>query len=119
MALIDLSEVGRQNYLSLPEDGKGGQEGAKLSTPSVLNVVQDRLSGSNPRIKWGMKTGVGQAAVPITVDGLDADQEYVVYFVLGGGSNVYSENVLAYRFKTEKVYRPVIRLSIRQPLGHH
>lgn len=113
--VIDLSEVGRQNYLSLPEDGKGGQEGAKLSTPSVLNVVQDRLSGSNPRIKWGMKTGVGQAAVPITVDGLDADQEYVVYFVLGGGSNVYSENVLAYRFKTEKVYRPVIRLSINNP----
>ena len=41
--VIDLSEVGRKNYLSLPEDGKGGREGAKLSKM----CIRDRPGGTH------------------------------------------------------------------------
>ena len=56
----------------------------------------------------------GSSVEPVLVEGLDKLTQYTVYFVLQGTSQTYSE-VLAYRFTTKDVNKPVITLTNYSP----
>nr|WP_325257495.1 S-layer homology domain-containing protein [uncultured Oscillibacter sp.] len=49
--------------------------------------------------------------------GLDANSEYVAYFVLQGDDPTSASKVYAFRFQTEAVTRPVLSVTLNSPMG--
>lgn len=93
----------------VPTDGGGVPP--VLTAPGYLNIVNPKYS--NSRIKTG-SASVGTGAVPLRVTGLEAETQYYVYYVLKGTGQVFSD-VQLYRFQTEKVSRPIIKLDVSNP----
>lgn len=99
---------------TVPKSGATTGEPAmpKLSQPGYLDIVSRNYS--NKLIKTG-SVSVGAGSVPITVDGLEPNTPYFVYFVIKGTGQVYSP-VEVYGFKTTEVSRPVITLDLANPV---
>lgn len=118
----DLSDSGgRDNYDLLPEAGEFTNFGMtfeykrSIINPAVLDIVNSKDTyGSSTRIKFGSFNGPA-AQIQQTVNGLEANQEYVAYFVLKGSSNQTYSEIFAYRFKTGDVVKPSITLQELSP----
>lgn len=124
-----LTQPNTVRWDTLPLDGTGTKyaDGTEIATdhaefpieppevtlPTVNQIITKELSNGNPDIKTG-SASVDRVSKKISVTGLEADTKYMVYFVLKGKSAIYSE-VQTYGFKTEKVYRPVITLTLNNP----
>ncbi|MGE4275710.1 MAG: S-layer homology domain-containing protein [Lawsonibacter sp.] len=85
--------------------------GIELDTPSYLNIINPNFS--NSAIKTGT-ISAGTGAIPIEIDGLKAETQYFVYFVLKGSGQTYSSAWL-YGFTTSEVTRPIITLEVSNP----
>lgn len=85
--------------------------GIALDAPSYLNIINPTFS--NSAIKTGT-ISAGTGAIPIQIDGLKAETQYFVYFVLKGSGQTYSTTSL-YGFTTTEVTRPVITLEVSNP----
>lgn len=84
----------------------------KVTLPASNDIMNPKYSGTE------YKSGYGKynAGVPrISIDGLNADTEYIAYFVLKGESQDSYSGVYAFRFKTAEVTRPVLTISIFNP----
>ncbi len=88
-----------------------GAGGIPLDTPSYLNIINPNFS--NSAIKTGT-ISAGTGAIPIRIEGLKAETQYFVYFVLKGSGQTYSSTLL-YGFTTSEVTRPVITLEVSNP----
>lgn len=106
------------------------QNGTELATeahmgeiaPNVVEDHPDKILIMNPNFPGDeYVTGSGNNdgnAVRINLNNkLKADTEYVIYFVLQGGSQDSVSNVYAFRFKTKKVDRPVLTATLAGKTG--
>lgn len=84
-----------------------------LVAPDYLNIVNASSNYRNEKIKYG-SVSCGSSVETQLVEGLDKLTRYTVYFVLQGTSQTYSK-VLAYRFTTKDVSKPVITLTQNSP----
>ena len=118
----DFSEGGgKDNYDFLPQVGEFTDNGMTfeynrtITNPAVLDVVNSQDTyGSSTRIRFG-SFNAPAAQMQYTVEGLEANQEYIAYFVLKGSSNQTYSEVFAYRFKTGDVQKPIITLYELSP----
>lgn len=84
----------------------------EVTLPSSNDIMNPRYSGTEYKSGYGKYS----AGVPrISIDGLNADTEYIAYFVLKGESQDSYSGVYAFRFKTAEVTRPVLTISIFNP----
>ena len=121
-SLQTLNENGQQvvltdlNDTTVPTDGSQGSAedhygGPTLSAPTNITIYNPNFS--NSRIKTGsraLQTGIDE----ITVDGLQQNTVYYVYFVLRGQSQNMSP-VYLFRFATLPVETPVLSLYDDSP----
>lgn len=112
---------GQDNYDLLPQVGEFTNNGMtfeykrSISNPAVLDIVNaSDTYGSSNRIRFG-SINAPAAQIQETVKELEANQEYIVYFVLKGNSNQTYSEVYAYRFETGDVTKPVITLQELSP----
>ena len=100
------------NWNTLPEDGTDfdGVNHGNAVQPGNSSITGGVYSGSKYIMDYG-KGGRSMQTVSIEA-GLEADTEYVAYFVLKGESSTSISDVYAFRFKTEKVVRPIIQSSL-------
>ena len=84
-----------------------------LSTPSYLEVVNPIYD--NSEIKTGT-VPITSGSVPVTVEGLQPETDYFVYFVIRGTGQTYSEFTQLFRFSTTEVKRPVLTLDLANPI---
>lgn len=84
-----------------------------LTAPDYLNIVNAKSHYSSSKIKYG-SVSCGASVEELLVDGLDKETRYIAYFVLQGTSQTYSR-VLAYRFETTDVEKPVLTLTQYSP----
>lgn len=112
--------TGIANWENLPSSGKEDNiEDEKnpkppiLTAPDYLSIVNASSHYRNDKIKYGSVT-CGSSVETKLVDGLDKQTRYIAYFVLQGTSQTYSR-VLAYRFETTDVKKPVITLTQYSP----
>ena len=85
----------------------------EITAPTVLQIVN--ADYTNNRIKYG-SVRVDVAESVCTVEDLEPLQDYVAYFVIQGtSSQVYSEQVYAYRFTTSDVEPAYITLRALNP----
>lgn len=117
----DQESTGKDNYDLLPEYGEFTNNGMtfeykrSITNPAVLDIVNAKDTyGSSTQIQFG-SINAPAAQIQRQVDGLKANQEYIVYFVLKGSSNQTYSEVYAYRFKTGDVVKPVITLQELSP----
>ena len=101
-------------WLTLDENGKNFNnvdDQGFVTAPSRTDIMNPNFR--NNRIKTGnIRFTSGALPLP-TITGLDADTEYIAYFVLRGDSlNSYS-GVYAFRFKTKPITRPVLEVNIQ------
>ncbi len=106
----------KQDYESLPERGTYGDEfdyPYTITAPTTLQIVN--ADYSNTRIKYGSTHGDTAESECLVTD-LEANQDYIAYFVIQGtSSQVYSEQVYAYRFTTSDVEPAYITLRALNP----
>ncbi len=109
------------DYEKLDEEGQYDQDGVtflypqSITTPSHLDIVNASSAyASNNRIKYG-STPAGPVEIEVLVEGLEANQKYIVYFVLQGSSNQTYSQVYAYRFETDDRDIPYITLNLDNP----
>ena len=103
------------NWDKLPESGLVNAlpiAGPNVKIPSSSSITNPPYSGS----KYVMGSGKYKGGVQtISIDGLKASTRYVAYFVLQGESQESISEVYAFRFETQKVVRPVLRVSLSNP----
>ena len=101
-------------WTTLPESGDDAQpDPPPLVNPEFLQIVNASTNFRNDKIKYGQVTCSSSVEVELVED-LDPTTNYIVYYVLQGTSQTYSE-VLAYRFTTTEVTKPVITLTNNSP----
>ena len=101
-------------WTTLPESGDDAQpDPPPLVNPEFLQIVNASTNFRNDKIKYGQVTCSSSVEVELVED-LDPTTKYIVYYVLQGTSQTYSE-VLAYRFTTTEVTKPVITLTNNSP----
>ena len=112
--------TGIKNWEKLPESGKydaiddeDNPNPPILVAPDYLNIVNASSNYRNEKIKYGTVT-CGSSVETKLVEGLDKQTRYIAYFVLQGNAQTYSR-VLAYRFETTDVSKPVITLTQYSP----
>ena len=118
------NETGIQNWGTyLPDSGKATDSAGKpnpplptLTDPDYLNIVNASSNYRSGKIKYGTLSG-GASTIEELVQGLQPETRYIAYFVLQGTSQTYS-SVLAYRFETTAVNKPVISLEADPPSVH-
>ena len=118
------NETGIQNWGTyLPDSGKATDSAGKpnpplptLTDPDYLNIVNASSNYRSDKIKYGALSG-GASTIEELVQGLQPETRYIAYFVLQGTSQTYS-SVLAYRFETTSVSKPVISLEADPPSVH-
>ncbi len=118
------NETGINNWKNnLPDSGKAtNSEGQPnpacptLTDPDYLNIVNASSNYRSDKIKYGTLSG-GASTIEELVQGLQPETKYIAYFVLQGTSQTYSQ-VLAYRFETTSVNKPVISLEADPPSVH-
>ena len=85
----------------------------QINSPTVLQIVNADFT--NSRIKYGSMSA-DTAESEHMVENLEANQNYIAYFVIQGtSSQVYSEQVYAYRFTTSDVDPAYITLRALNP----
>lgn len=106
------------------------QNGTELATdahmgeiaPNVVRGEPDKTQITNPDfVGDGYVTGSGNNggnAMRVNISNkLKADTDYVIYFVLQGGSQDSVSDVYAFRFHTERVVRPILSISLNNPVA--
>lgn len=107
----------KKDYRELPQYGVYGNlpfsYPFEINVPTVLQIVN--ADYTNTRIKSGsMRADTAESEQ--SVGDLEANQDYIAYFVIQGtSSQVYSEQVYAYRFTTSDVAKPVLTLQELSP----
>ena len=103
------------NWDKLPDSGLVNAlpiAGPNVKIPSSSSITNPPYSGS----KYVMGSGKYKGGVQtISIDGLKASTKYVAYFVLQGESQESISAVYAFRFETQEVVRPVLRVSLQNP----
>ncbi len=111
-------QIKERNWDKLPEDGallpQGGDPIAQpnVKVPTSNNITNPTYDGPMYVMGSGKYTG---GVLPIRIDGLKASTRYVAYFVLQGESQESISEVYAFRFETQEVVRPVLRVSLQNP----
>lgn len=98
-------------YYRLPERGSGtaADYPFKLTSPTPLQILNP--SFQNPSIFYDSQHGEASENM-IQVDGLQSNTNYIAYFVVQSeSSQVYSDQVYAYRFTTGDVEPAYIKLQ--------
>lgn len=111
----------RGAYEKLPESGQNdgidnnGTDKfiAPVSTPSYNTIVDPRKYMVSSDVEYGSLT-CGASVQSVTVENLIPNQDYVVYFVIKGTSQIYSP-VYCYRFTTGDVIKPYITMQELSP----
>lgn len=98
----------------LPENGVDfdGVATGNVTLPTRDSITNPPYTGDKYKTGSGKYNGAKQT---IDVTGLKAETQYVAYFVLQGGSTKSFSEVFVFRFKTEKVVRPVLTVSLNNP----
>ena len=109
----DLPESGTEDGLDndtgeVIDGGEFGETFIEMSEPSN-SMIYDPSWVTNDNIQYGSTTA-SNASTPIHIEDLDANQDYIIYFVIQGTANVFSE-VLCYRFTTGDVTPAYITLD--------
>lgn len=104
---------GEKGWGTLPEGGSDKNAPPDLTAPDYLSIVNAANNYRNEKIKYG-SVGCSSSVEVKLVEDLDKLTQYTVYFVLQGTSQTYS-SVLAYRFQTTDVDKPVITLTQYSP----
>ena len=99
-------------YMDLPESGVG-EYTLSIATPSYDQVVDPGKYMVSSDVEYGSLT-CGASVQTVTVQDLVPNQDYVVYFVIKGTSQVYSP-VYCYRFTTGDVVKPYIIMQELSP----
>lgn len=110
-----------KDYKNLPQSGlddgieNDGTDNfiAPVSTPSYNTIVDAGRYLVSEDVEYGSLT-CGASVQTVTVNGLTPNQDYVVYFVIKGTSQVYSP-VYCYRFTTGDVTKPYITMQELSP----
>lgn len=110
-----------KDYEKLPESGLNdgiendgtGSFKTPVSTPSYNTIVDAGRYLVSEDVEYGSLT-CGASVQTVTVNGLTPNQDYVVYFVIKGTSQVYSP-VYCYRFTTGDVIKPYITMQELSP----
>ena len=104
------------SWLKLEENGtnfNGTGDKGLVTVPVSTDIMNPQFR--NEQIKTGnIRFNSGATDLP-TITGLLADQEYIAYFVLRGESQTSYSGVYAFRFKTEKVVRPILSITLASP----
>ena len=111
----------RGAYEKLPESGQNdgiddnGKDNfiAPVSTPSYNTIVDPRKYMVSSDVEYGSLT-CGASVQSVPVENLIPNQDYVVYFVIKGTSQIYSP-VYCYRFTTGDVIKPYITMQELSP----
>ena len=109
--------VDKGDYEELPEYGEYGDGTFSyeflIDAPTVLQIINADFT--NSRIKYG-SIRADTAESEHLVEDLEANQDYIAYFVVQGtSSQVYSEQVYAYRFTTSDVDPAYITMRALNP----
>ncbi len=96
----------------LNDDGTGSFK-TPVSTPSYNTIVDAGRYLVSEDVEYGSLT-CGASVQSVTVENLIPNQDYVVYFVIKGTSQVYSP-VYCYRFTTGDVTKPYITMQELSP----
>lgn len=115
------SGTGRGAYEQLPESGQNdgidnnGTDNfiAPVSTPSYNMIVDPGKYMVSSDVEYGSLT-CGASVQSVPVNNLIPNQDYVVYFVIKGTSQIYSP-VYCYRFTTGDVIKPYITMQELSP----
>lgn len=105
-----LAESGEND--GLENDGSG-----TINTPVATPPYNWIVDAGNYLVSDDVQNGsltCGASVKTVTVDGLMPNQDYVVYFVIQGTSQVYSD-VYCYRFSTGDVQKPALTLQELSP----
>lgn len=110
----DLPRSGLEDGLNDDTGEKDDSDGAGISFISMKDPTNTMISDpvrwvTNEDIQYG-SASAGSASRPIKIENLDANKDYIVYFVIQGTSNVFSE-VMCYRFTTGDVTPAYITLD--------
>lgn len=93
----------------VPENGGQGDP-PKLSRPTYRAVIDPRNNGIySTSVKSGVNNS-GTSDVSWTVQDLAPDTDYLVFFVIQGNGQIYSD-VMVYKFHTQEVVRPILELQ--------
>ena len=103
-------------YLEIPESGENSAlTPFTLSSPSWLNIVNQRFSGAGVRVGSIDVDGRGSTC---TVTGLKSETHYFAYFVLQGATgSVYSTSAQLFRFTTLEAAPPSVQMSLKNPVA--
>lgn len=88
---------------------EGGKNFIEMKDPTNTMISDPARWVTNADIQYG-SVSAGTAAQPILVENLNANCDYIVYFVVQGTSNVFSK-VMCYRFTTGDVTPAYITLD--------
>lgn len=105
-----LAESGEND--GIENDGSGTFK-TPVATPPYNWIVDAGKYLVSDDVQNGSLT-CGASVKTVTVDGLMPNQDYVVYFVIQGTSQVYSD-VYCYRFSTGDVQKPALTLQELSP----
>ncbi|MEY8387092.1 S-layer homology domain-containing protein [Oscillospiraceae bacterium 38-13] len=109
------NQIDPNNWELLPPDGEDfdGQPG-NATAPSNTSITRgDTFTGPRYLINNG---SCGNRVVTIDfMNKLEADKMYIAYFVLQGDSPASASKVYAFRFRTQVISRPVLRVTINNP----
>jgi hypothetical protein len=113
--------IKEETWEELPETGQDLlEEGEKSAEPNATAPSSSSITNSSTYssaryvVGNGTYSGTGVQTISI-LNKLEADKDYVAYFVLQGESAESISQVYAFRFKTEKVVRPILRVSLSNP----
>ena len=112
-----IENILKEGYEKLNTYGRYGDQPFsypfQINSPTVLQIVNADFT--NSRIKYGSMSA-DTAESEHMVENLEANQNYIAYFVIQGtSSQVYSEQVYAYRFTTSDVDPAYITLRALNP----
>ncbi len=107
--------INKDNWNLLPESGddidfdKLDEKGGNVYNPSSGSITDGSITGPAYVVREGT---CGKRLQTITIrEELDPESQYIAYFVLQGESMSSISDVYAFRFETEDVVRPVIRVG--------
>ncbi len=112
------SGTDRGAYEELPKSGaddknKEGNYKLSIAKPSYNTIVDPGRYMVRSDVEYGSLT-CGASVQSVTVENLIPNQDYVVYFVIKGTSQIYSP-VYCYRFTTGDVTKPYITMQELSP----
>ncbi|MCI8400217.1 MAG: S-layer homology domain-containing protein [Oscillibacter sp.] len=103
--------IDKTNWDRLPESGKEIMDlkDGNLRYPSKSSMTDGSITGPAYVVREG---SCGRQLQTISIrDELEPESEYIAYFVLQGESMTSLSDTYGFRFKTETVVRPVIRVG--------